>query len=206
VSLGQRFARVATNSVVARPWLWRAFRRPMRRQFDKLAPHWDEIRSAGHLAAYERALDALSDSPARALDVGTGTGDGATAIAYRFPRAEVVGADLSESMIAEARQKLPAELQGRVRYDVTDATKLPYADGSFDLVAHANMIPFFDEVSRLVAPGGHALFAFSMGAATPIYVPDERLRKELSRRGFTDFAAFAAGAGTALLARKPKPS
>jgi hypothetical protein len=64
------------------------------------------------------------------------------------------------------------------------------------------MIPFFDELARVVKPGGQALFAFSMGAGTPIYVPAERLRTELGRRGFTEFAEFAAGNGTALLARK----
>jgi len=202
MKFGQRLARVATNVVVSQPWLWRLFKRPLRRQFDQLAPGWDELRSPGHLGAYERALDALPDPPGRALDVGTGTGDGAVAIAYRFPRAEVVGVDLSEEMLARARSKMPPELEGRVRFDLADGSRLSYPDGSFDLVAHANMIPFFDEVARLVSPGGHALFAFSMGAATPIYVADERLRKELGRRGFTEFAAFEAGAGTALLARK----
>jgi hypothetical protein len=33
-------------------------------------------------------------------------------------------------------------------------------------------------------------------------VPDKRLREELSRRGFTEFAEFRAGRGNALLARK----
>ena len=56
------------------------------------------------------------------------------------------------------------------------------------------MIPFFDELARVLAPGGCALFAFSVGAETPIYVPPERLRAELAARGFTDFADFAAGA------------
>jgi len=37
---------------------------------------------------------------------------------------------------------------------------------------------------------------------TPIYVTPERLKEELGRRGFTEFAEFAAGQGTALLARK----
>ena len=46
------------------------------------------------------------------------------------------------------------------------------------------------------------LFAFSGGDATPIYVAPERLRAELEGRGFTEFADFAAGHGTALLARK----
>ena len=52
--------------------------------------------------------------------------------------------------------------------------------------------------------GGQALFAFSSGPTTPIYVPLERIRDELQRRGFTDFAEFEAGRGVALLARKPK--
>jgi hypothetical protein len=76
------------------------------------------------------------------------------------------------------------------------------SDASFDLVTHANMIPFFDESPVLVASGGHALFAFSSGAETPIYVPAKRLRDELARRGFTDFADVRAGRGNALLARK----
>jgi hypothetical protein len=54
----------------------------------------------------------------------------------------------------------------------------------------------------VLAPGGHALFAFSSGATTPIYVPMEKLRAELEPRGFTDFAEFNAGRGNALLARK----
>jgi hypothetical protein len=53
-----------------------------------------------------------------------------------------------------------------------------------------------------VAPGGTALFAFSLGPQTPIYVPVERLRSELGRRGFSEFAEFSAGAGTALVARR----
>ena len=64
------------------------------------------------------------------------------------------------------------------------------------------MIPFFDELARVVAPGGWLLFAFSAGPETPIYVATERLRNELSQRGFAVFEEFAAGNGTALLARK----
>jgi SAM-dependent methyltransferase len=202
LELGRKFARLTTNAVVARPRLWRLFRRAMRRQFDALAPHWDEIRTPGHLAAYELALDALPAAPLRALDVGTGTGDGALAIARRFPDAEVVGVDLADGMLAQARHKLPDDLAARVRFEVADASKLPYPDGSFDLVAHANMIPFFDEVARVLSPGGHALFAFSGGAQTPIYVPFERLRAELDSRGFLEFAEFEAGQATALLARR----
>jgi ubiquinone/menaquinone biosynthesis C-methylase UbiE len=200
--LGRRFARLATNVAVRNPRLWRFFRPLMRKQFDVIAAEWDTMRDSDHLAPYERALQAVDPAPARALDLGTGTGQGVFAIARRFPATEVVGADLSERMLAEARSKTPPDLGGRIRFDRADASALPYEDGSFELVAHANMIPFFDELARVLAPGGQALFAFSVGPETPIYVSPERLHKELSRRGFAEFAEFTAGKGSALLARK----
>src|ERR671938_369303 len=117
VSLGRRFARLATNAVVRRPGLWRLFRGPIRRQFDRLAPQWDAIRTPDHLAAYERALEHVDPPPRRALDLGTGTGDGAFAVARRFPHAEVVGVDISGAMISEARRKTPPDLADRVRFE-----------------------------------------------------------------------------------------
>jgi SAM-dependent methyltransferase len=93
-----------------------------------------------------------------------------------------------------------------VRFEVGDAASLRFGNDSFDLVSLANMIPFFDELGRVVRPGGHVLMSFSGGAETPIYVPFERLRTELGSRGFADFADFAAGRGTALLARKVERS
>jgi SAM-dependent methyltransferase len=200
--LGRRFARVATNAVVRRPRLWRFFRGPMRRQFDGLAPRWDTMRDAAHLSSLERALETVDGSPPRALDLGTGTGAAAFAVARRFPEVQVTGADLSDGMLAEARRKTPPELAERVHFEQADAARLPYGDASFELVTLANMIPFFDELARVLAPVGWAIFSFSVGSETPIWVPPERLRSELSRRGFSDFADFQAGPGTALLARK----
>jgi SAM-dependent methyltransferase len=201
-AIGRRFARLATDAAVRSPLLWRLFRPFVRRQFDALAPVWDSMRLEDTFAPYEAALDRLDGAPARVLDVGTGTGAGALTLARRFPEAEIVGVDLSDAMLALARGNTPVELRGRVTYQRGDASALLFPDASFDLVAHANMIPFFDEVARLVAPGGHALFAFSSGAETPIYVPSGRLREKLARRGFTDFADVRAGRGNALLARK----
>jgi ubiquinone/menaquinone biosynthesis C-methylase UbiE len=200
--LGQKFARLSTNAVVRSPRLWRLFRPLVRKQFDAIAGDWDTMRDPTHLAPYEAALAAVDPAPARALDLGTGTGQGAFAIARRFPGTEVVGVDLADAMLAEARRKMPAELAERLEFENGDASSLPFPDASFDLVAHANMIPFFDELARVLAPGGQAVFAFSVGPGTPIYVPPERLRDELARRGFTEFAEFDAGKGTALLARK----
>ena len=202
MTFGQRLARFTTDVVVRWPRLWRVFRGVTRRQFDAVAPKWNTMRMPDSLAPFEAALAAVEPAPQRALDLGTGTGAGARAVAERFPDAEVVGADLSERMLAEARAGLPAELAGRVRFERADASALPFGDGAFQLVTLSNMIPFFDELARVLAPGGAIVFAYSGGAGTPIYVPPERLRDALQRRGFTEFAEFQAGRGTAFLARK----
>ena len=201
-TLGRHFARLATNAVLAKPQLWRLFRAPLRRQFHGLAGTWETFLGEDHLETFEAALGKVPAPPRRALDVGTGTGAGAFAIARCFPDAEVVGVDLAPGMVEEARRKTSAELEDRVSFEVADASKLPFPDGSFELVAHANMIPFFDEVARVVAPGGYVVFSFSGGAQTTIYAPPERLRRELAARNFTDFVELAGGRGTSLLAHK----
>ena len=202
VALGRRFARLATDVVVRQPALWRLFRAPLRRQFDRLAPRWDAMRSPEHLAAFERALTQVEPPPRRALDLGTGTGDGAFAVARRFPDAEVVGIDIADAMVEAARRKMPPELAGRVTFQLGDAASLPFEAATFELVALANMIPFFDELARVVAPRGFVVLSFSGGSETPIYVDPNRLSAELGRRGFGGFAEVAAGRATAFLARK----
>jgi ubiquinone/menaquinone biosynthesis C-methylase UbiE len=196
VTIGQRFARLVTDVVVRAPFLWRVFRRRMTRNFDQLAPEWNATRvSRERLVAMTAALDAL-DAPTRALDVGTGTGAVARLISERWPGADVTGVDVSPGMISEARRL------GKERYDVGDSSALPYEDGAFDLVTLNNMIPFFDELARVTAPGGYVAIAYSMGPKTPIWVPLERVRNELQRRGFLHIADFEAGGGVALLARR----
>jgi ubiquinone/menaquinone biosynthesis C-methylase UbiE len=156
------------------------------------------MRQADTFAPYTAALGGVDGPIERALDVGTGTGVGARVLADRFPQAEVIGVDVSTGMLAEARRLSPG-----LSFVEGDAADLPFDSGSFDLVANANMIPFPDEVDRVLRPGGWTLYAFSAGPETPIWVEPNVLRRELERRGFTDFAEIAAGRGTAMLARKP---
>jgi ubiquinone/menaquinone biosynthesis C-methylase UbiE len=200
--LGRKFARFTTNQVVRRPRAWRLFRVLTRAQFNRMAPVWDQMRAADAFRPIEVALDSIDLKPKRVLDLGTGTGRAAFLLARRYPEAEVVGVDLAADMIAEARRLTPAELADRVRFEEADAERMSYEDGAFDLVSLANMIPFFDELARVTAPGGAVVFSFSGGPQTPIYVPPQVLRERLSARGFSDFAEFAAGDGTSLLARK----
>ena len=199
MTFGQRFARVVTDLVVRRPELWRLFRRPLRSQFDKLAPVWDGMRRPDMLVPVEAGLDALPSPPSRVLDVGTGTGAVARLVAARAPEAQIEAVDVSARMIEQAQRLTDSP---RVHFQVGDAQKLPFPGGAFDLVTLGNMIPFFDELARVTAPGGHVLVAFSAGAETPIYVPPERLRSGLERAGFKEFAELSAGRGTVVLAKK----
>jgi ubiquinone/menaquinone biosynthesis C-methylase UbiE len=198
----QRFARLTTRAVVSRPRLWRLLRLPLRKQFDSLASAWEQRVGPEALIPLGAALDKLQRTPKRVLDLGTGTGKGARVVARRFPEAEVVGVDISPAMIEQAQKLLPDDLRGRVRFEVADASGLQFEDGAFDLVTLLNMIPFFEELARVVAPGGGLVFAFSFGSETPIYVPPETLRERLGPLGFGDFEELSAGDGTAFLATR----
>ena len=204
-SAGRRFARVTTRIVVARPVLWRLFRRPIRRQFGSLASSWEGRIGPEGLVPLGAALDRLDEPPSKVLDLGTGTGKAARVVAKRFPGAEVVGVDLAPEMVREAKELLPTELAGRVTFEVADGANLPFPDAAFDLVVLQNMIPFFEELGRVVRPGGRAIFAFSRGAETPIWVPPEKLRARLEKVGFGHVQELAAGTGVAVLAAREDP-
>ena len=197
---GQRFARVVTTLVVRRPVLWKLFRGRLTRSFDRLAPEWESTRvSPERLLPIGAALDALPVQPERVLDLGTGSGRVARLAAERWSTSEVTGADVSKGMVREAQELASTD---RERYVQADAASLPFPDGAFDLVTLNNMIPFFDELARVTAPGGHVAIAYSLGPRTPIWVPLARVRAELEQRGFVHVADFSVDPGVSLLARK----
>jgi len=199
-----RAAGRAINSAVARfPWSWRLLRRPVRRFFDSHAAGWDErVRSdsAEYLAPLVAALDRMQASPARILDIGTGTGDAALELAHRYPAGEVIGIDVSAEMIAQAEAKA-AHLSGRVRFLVADIANFEH-EQRFDLIAMLNMPPFFDSVVALLRPGGFVVNASSYGSRTPFFTPPGLLKRGFERRDLHTIAAGQAGLGTYYLARR----
>src|SRR5262249_38907103 len=133
-----------------RPKLWRSLSRSFRRApkvkelFSSIARRYDllnDLQSFGLHRYWKRRLVHLAQvrPGARALDACCGTGDIALALARRG--AEVIGLDFSQPMldIAIARAKAEATIPGRStlhapRFISGDAQKLPFDDGSFQIV------------------------------------------------------------------------
>ena len=97
-------------------------------------------------------------SPARVLDLATGSGDLALALGKACPDAEVVGADFCLPMLRTAQRKGVANLIQ------ADGMNLPLADAAFDAVTIAfglrNMESWrrgLSEIARVLRPGGHVL-------------------------------------------------
>ena len=205
----RRVGRALNNLVARAPWAWPLVRGPMTRFFSQRAVGWDERTGAGspeHLAALAAAVLHVSHPPERVLDIGCGTGAGTLFLAREFPQARVRGVDISEEMIHEAQAKVWLDPEGRVAFKVGDASDLPYADESFDLVAQLNMPPFFEEMVRVLRPGGHLVVAASWGAATPFYTPPRLLRWKLAQRGVEQVEEGGAGSGSYWVGRLERPT
>ena len=200
----RRFGRLITRAAAHAPWTWRLLRTPVRRFFDRLAPGWDARTGAdsqARLAPVGAALEHVAREPRRALDIGTGTGSGALFISRRYPEAEVLGIDLSEAMIAAAREKA-ADQDERVRFEVADIAAFHPPD-RYDLVLMLNMPPFFEPVSALVGPGGYVVTIASRGPGTPFYTPGKTLERGFARHGLRTIAAGSHEGATYHIAERP---
>ena len=140
--------------------------RYVRSLFGTIADRYDFITVAlsyGQDRRWKRRLVALAQ-PApgrRALDLATGTGDIAYALASSGAR--VVGLDITHRMIELAIGKA-TERPGSCSFLVGDMTALPFPDGSFDLVTTGyglrnvpDLAVAVDEIARVLTPGGLAL-------------------------------------------------
>lgn len=136
--------------------------------FARIVPTYDlvnRLMSAGQDQSWRRLAVALAAPPehGRALDIATGTGDLAIALAERAKR--VVGVDFCAPMLVPAQEKIGrAGLKGEIALCQADALSLPFADESFDCVTVAfgvrnmvDLVAAFREMRRVVRPGGRVV-------------------------------------------------
>lgn len=116
------------------------------------------------LDEYARDLAAGAKAPAGGAALETACGTGLLTRYLRRtlpPSVRLVATDVNEAMLAVARRE---ETPG-VEYSQADATSLPFADDSFDLVACQFGVMFFPdrargyaEAARVLRPGGRLRF------------------------------------------------
>jgi demethylmenaquinone methyltransferase/2-methoxy-6-polyprenyl-1,4-benzoquinol methylase len=167
--------------------------------FDRVAPYYDALNSALSFGLdrrwRRRTIDALRLAPgARVLDVATGTGALALEIARRTGGdASITGCDVNERMLSVATRRLE-RAGARVELVQCDATKLPFANESFDAVTIGFAIDDMPdreacarEAWRVLRPGGQL-------ALLELAQPDSPLFRALFRaylRVFRIFRHFA---------------
>jgi demethylmenaquinone methyltransferase/2-methoxy-6-polyprenyl-1,4-benzoquinol methylase len=143
-------------------------RRLVRAIFATIADRYDFITvvlSYGQDRRWKRRLiDLAAPQPgARALDLATGTGDLAFALASRGTH--VVGLDITFRMIELANGKVaPAAPSRPPSFVVGDMLALPFPSGSFDIVTTGyglrnvpNLATAIEEIERVLSPGGCVL-------------------------------------------------
>jgi ubiquinone/menaquinone biosynthesis C-methylase UbiE len=132
-------------------------------QFTKQAASYAELAQRMKNPQLPAMLDAIKPVPAdRMLDVGCGTGRSAITLAPLV--AHVIGVDLTEAMLAQARRAQAAAQVSNMEWRQADVTALPFADGEFTLVTCSAMlhhvaepIQVLSEMSRVCAAGGRIM-------------------------------------------------
>ncbi len=107
----------------------------------------------------------INTSGKQVLDLGTGSGLLAIELAKARPDWHITGVDISEEMLKIARSNTEqADLADRIEFHQTPAESLPFADGSFALVASnsslhlwSDPVRVFKEIARVTSPGGYCL-------------------------------------------------
>jgi demethylmenaquinone methyltransferase/2-methoxy-6-polyprenyl-1,4-benzoquinol methylase len=122
--------------------------------FGRIAGRYDLMNTlitAGQDAAWRRSVAALLGTPRTVLDVGTGTGKLAAAIARHVPDARVTGVDFSLPMLRASTQPRPVPVAA------ADALRLPFADESFDAVTSAFVLRNLGDVAAGIAEQARVL-------------------------------------------------
>ena len=140
--------------------------------FDTIAHTYDRLNRLMTLGLDRRwRKRALRGIQGNVLDVACGTGDMAVSLVERG--CTVTGIDLSEEMLAIARQKAPM-----VTFMIADAEHLPFPDASFDAVTCAFGVRNFvhleqglNEMLRVLKPGGQLVILELATPDSPLVKP-----------------------------------
>lgn len=118
----------------------------------------DDEPNRPNIQLYEHVRGGVELRGLRVLEVSCGHGGGASYFARTYRPAEYVGLDLNPEAIAYCQARHQAD---GLRFQVGDAQKLPFADGTFDVVlnveashCYPDFPGFLDEVARVLKPGG----------------------------------------------------
>ncbi len=136
--------------------------------FNNIAPTYDKL---NHRLSWnidkgwrKKAIRSLKPfEPKILLDIATGTGDFAILAAQMLHPDKLIGADISEGMMAIGREKVKtAGLQQIISFEKEDCTNLSYPEATFDAVIaafgirnFANLDKGLAEMCRVLKPGGH---------------------------------------------------
>ena len=137
--------------------------RKIRHQYDRWATLYDRVWRGYSRVTSRALLNAARLQPAEeVLDVGCGTGAFEAQVTAAHPHQSLVGVDLSEEMLAAAREK--NRFAPRARFVQADAHDLPFDDAAFDVVVSASVLHYFTdpatalkEMARVVRPTGRVV-------------------------------------------------
>jgi malonyl-CoA O-methyltransferase len=136
----------------------------VRRSFDRASSSYDAaavLQTQVRELLLER-LELTDLDPRVVLDAGAGTGHASRALTRRYPRAQVIALDASFGMLREAGKQRTWR-RGFARL-CADATRLPLADQSADLIVSNFLLEWSDldsvlvEFRRVLAPRGFLSF------------------------------------------------
>ncbi|MBQ7663533.1 MAG: bifunctional demethylmenaquinone methyltransferase/2-methoxy-6-polyprenyl-1,4-benzoquinol methylase UbiE [Prevotella sp.] len=155
--------------------------------FDNIAPTYDKLnhRLSWDIDRYwrKKAIKQLAPhKPQVMLDIATGTGDFAILSAQMLHPKKLIGADISEGMMAVGREKVAKlGMSDIISFDKEDCLSLSYSDETFDAVTAAFGIRNFadldkglKEMCRVLKKGGHLSI---VELTTPVRFPMRQLFK-----------------------------
>ncbi len=170
--------------------------------FDDISPKYDflnHLLSFGIDRIWRKKLVRLLGrrKPSTVLDVATGTGDLAIAIAA-LKAQKIAGIDISGKMLEIGRQKLIEKgLNHIITLQQADAEKIPFSDNSFDAVTVAfgvrnyeNLLQGLAEMRRVLRPGGIMLI---LEFSHPESFPMKQLYAFYSRYGIPFIGRLISG-------------